>query len=451
MAERGHPNLTDQSWDDLLLGQAAGVDPSVPEALRHIHTLYAAPMPGSARERARQRVFDQSVSSQENTMSATTVPIPFPGPDVRRPGTPSSWRPNIGIHSRRQRWGLISLAAALLILLAGIGAYLTIVPEGDRIFGGRDNENVVIPAAQPPFDPTGVSTIWETGGTDANPLDWPVAVAIAPDGNIYVANASTSTIEVFSPDGNHLESWGEEGDGPGQFAFSSGPFTLADLEFDNDGNLFVFDSLNSRVQKFAPDHTFLLEWGFKGTANPGEFDLTMGGVDGDLGLVYVSDRTGRIQVFDLDGNYQYQWGSTGTGPGEFTYPWDVDVVDGRVFIVDEGSIGEFPQGDPRVQEFDSSGTLIEGSGAMGSFFSDFSSVVHYIAFDPGGRLFVADYEVASIRIASPDGRLIDSLTNVPGGLSMSGPSGMAFDDEGNLYFVDDILNRLYKVAIPPGA
>jgi DNA-binding beta-propeller fold protein YncE len=439
-------------WDDLAEGHnpAVEIEPESARTITGLHSLFPASLPVSARERARQRVFHSSALPQENTMTAISIPISTPPLNGTRAKAvsppPLPHRPRY-----RPRFIAFSIAAIVLLLLAGIGAYLAIVPAHDRLFGGGDN-NHVIPAAQPAFDPTDVSVIWETRGTDDNPLKWPVAVAIAPDGNIYVANASPSTIEVFSPDGEHLESWGEAGEGPGQFTFSYGRFSLADLEFDGDGNLFVFDSLNGRIQKFAPDHTFILEWGmYEVDADaPGEFDLVMGGVDSDLGLVYASDRTGRIQVFDLDGNYQYQWGSTGVGPGEFTYPWDVDVVDGRVFIVDEGSIYEIPKGDPRVQEFDSSGALIEGQGALGSFFSDFSSTTHFIEFDPSGRLFVADYEARAVRIASDDGRLIDSLTDLPGGLSLAGPSGMAFDDEGNLYLVDDLTNLLIKVAIPPG-
>ena len=62
-----------------------------------------------------------------------------------------------------------------------------------------------------------------------------------------------STIDIFSPDGAFLETWGEPGSGPGD---SHSPGSLG---FDADGNIYVFDTLNNRIQKFATDRTFLFD------------------------------------------------------------------------------------------------------------------------------------------------------------------------------------------------
>jgi hypothetical protein len=51
----------------------------------------------------------------------------------------SSWLPDIGHGRKRQRWALASLAAAMLILLAGIGGYFT--------FFDKSEQPAVIPAA----------------------------------------------------------------------------------------------------------------------------------------------------------------------------------------------------------------------------------------------------------------------------------------------------------------
>ena len=68
---------SDQIWNEFTafeLAGAAGFDSADVEAVRLANLLSLTPVPGSARERARQRVFD-SIASQENTMSASNVPI----------------------------------------------------------------------------------------------------------------------------------------------------------------------------------------------------------------------------------------------------------------------------------------------------------------------------------------------------------------------------------------
>ncbi|MCC6944677.1 MAG: hypothetical protein IT335_08870, partial [Thermomicrobiales bacterium] len=323
MSEQDDINLS-RFWDAYVAGvpDAVDIDQSTAEPLRYVHTLFAAPKPGSARERARQRVFDTSQLPEENTMSANVVPLPL----TALGGASSLPRSRLADSaSTRRRWVLASAAALLLLLVGGMASYFTLVPPEDRLFGGDRGNRAIIPAAQAPFNPSDVTLVWEVNGGDFTPMLAPLAVAIAPNGNIYVASKSDSTIEVFSPDGDHLESWGTEGGGPGEFRFDDQGFALAELEFDAEGNLYVFDTLNHRIQKFGPDHSFILEWGSYGVENPGEFDMPMGTIHDDLERVYAVDRTGRVQVFDLDGNFQMQWGSAGTGPGEFTSPAGIAI------------------------------------------------------------------------------------------------------------------------------
>src|SRR5690606_11940741 len=136
------------------------------------------------------------------------------------------------------------------------------------------------------------------------------------------------------------------------------PSGIGDLGFDADGNLYVFDLLNNRVQKFAPDHSFLLEWGTAGSGN-GQFDEVTGSVDARTGRVYVTDLGNRVQVFDLDGNFLDKWGSTGSGPSKFRKPTDVAVDSrGNIFIAEEEG--------RRVQKFDLYGAFVDSTGPNGA-------------------------------------------------------------------------------------
>lgn len=72
------------------------------------------------------------------------------------------------------------------------------------------------------------------------------AVAVEPDGRIYVADFFNHRIQVFTVEGQFVGSFGVQGTGDGQFERPT------DLAFDADGDLYVVDFGNDRVQRFAP-------------------------------------------------------------------------------------------------------------------------------------------------------------------------------------------------------
>src|SRR4029079_6735366 len=69
------------------------------------------------------------------------------------------------------------------------------------------------------------------------------------------------------------------------------------LALDALGNVYVTDTTNDRVQKFDPQGNFLASWGVTGTGD-GEFDFPYGIAITPAGDVYVSELAGqRIQRF----------------------------------------------------------------------------------------------------------------------------------------------------------
>lgn len=94
----------------------------------------------------------------------------------------------------------------------------------------------------------------------------PNDVIVAPNGNIYVAEThgaqfqsepgpdSKSRISIFAPDGTFIKTFGEWGLEDGQFR---SPHSLA---FDSQGRLFVADRGNNRIQIFTQDGEHLDTW-----------------------------------------------------------------------------------------------------------------------------------------------------------------------------------------------
>jgi len=113
------------------------------------------------------------------------------------------------------------------------------------------------------FSPEGkvLMTLGKAGvaGDGPDTFNQPNAVAIAPNGDIFVSDGHSpargnARVLKFSKDGRPIKQWGGHGSGPGQFEM---PHCLA---FDSKGRLFVGDRGNNRIQIFDQDGKFLDEW-----------------------------------------------------------------------------------------------------------------------------------------------------------------------------------------------
>jgi len=217
------------------------------------------------------------------------------------------------------------------------------------------------------------------------------AVAIDGAGNMYVTDYN-SRVQKFDQNGTFLLKWGSPGNGEGQFALHSHMSVAVDAQ----GNIYVTDTDNSRVQKFDGNGMFLLQWGSKGS-DSGQFgeDQNWSGPEGIAvdaqGNVYVADPANqRIEKFDSNGNFLSQLGSKGTGDGQFLNPADVTVdQQGNVYVTDaqQNVGGQMNQ----ISKFDSNGKFLWKWGETGLGLG----MLNYpagIAVDKQGNIYVVNVE-----------------------------------------------------------
>ncbi|MCA1724675.1 MAG: hypothetical protein LC748_10590, partial [Thermomicrobia bacterium] len=147
--------------------------------------------------------------------------------------------------------------------------------------------------------PGSVEFVWKIGRQGFNTLKNPQGVAVDAQGNVYVADTDNHRIQKYDNTGRFLSRWGSPGNGDGQL---KSPHALI---VDSQGSIFVADTDNFRIQKFDASGRFLLKWGSKG-AGDGQLDSLIEGPQGiatdGSGNIYVCDAGGnRVQKFDGNG------------------------------------------------------------------------------------------------------------------------------------------------------
>jgi DNA-binding beta-propeller fold protein YncE len=138
----------------------------------------------------------------------------------------------------------------------------------------------------------------------------------------------------------------------------SEPNGAAGIALDANGTLFVTDGRSHQVRKFSTDGTFLGRWGRLGSGE-GDLDAPWGITVDDAGYVYIADhKNHRVQKFTADGDFVAQIGSGGTKKWNLSYPSDVAVdPDGDIYICD-WSKNKWDRG--RIQIFDADGDFLTG-------------------------------------------------------------------------------------------
>jgi len=315
-----------------------------------------------------------------------------------------------------------------------------------------------------------------------------IRVHVAPDGNIWVfhrcfhdkpsgdatclnrGDANPPILE-FNPAGKLLKSFGV-----GLFAHPHG-FTV-----DKDGNLWATDTnddqtilgmpaqnaqgitMGHEVLKISPSGQVLMTIGQEGTAGNGPytFDRPTGVAIAPNGDIFVADghapnksNSARVVKYSPNGTFIKEWGHIGSEPGNFREPHDIFVGGSRgyVYVADRQN--------NRVQVFDQDGRFIAAwkqFGQPSSVFVDkrdnlFVGATYQSVDTPArGRSVVGPTTAANDRAIVIGNAITGELKYLipdPGDLSKmtdtgTSASGIAADDQGNIYAADVGLNNLRK-------
>jgi len=182
-------------------------------------------------------------------------------------------------------------------------------------------------------------------GSGPAQFNHPGALAVDVDGNLFVADFANARVQVFGPDLRFLRQFGQSGE-------LHAPLSIA---LDRAGKtVYVLDAVDHRVHAFTREGQPLASWGsrWQSERDIGAWLFPSALAVAADGAVYVTD-SGRSAVLKFDGSGRFvtSWGHVGHAQGELYKPTGIVTDDrGRVIVIDYG--------DNRAQIFDSNGTYV---------------------------------------------------------------------------------------------
>jgi DNA-binding beta-propeller fold protein YncE len=200
---------------------------------------------------------------------------------------------------------------------------------------------------------------------------------------------------------------------------------------DSQDRIYVFQRKDPPVVMFDRDGKYLGAWGSGEVTDPHGLKII-----GDV--VYTTDRSDSVaKSFTLDGKPLMELGQRGvhsdTGKitnwlaeraaGPFNHPTEMARhPNGDIYVTDGYR-------NARVHRFNGNGRLVKSWGTPGNGEGQFH-LPHSIAFDPDGKLYVADRSNKRIQIFSPEGDFLGQWTD------MSGPNDITRGRDGNFYIAE---------------
>jgi RHS repeat-associated protein len=182
----------------------------------------------------------------------------------------------------------------------------------------------------------GALEYYGSSGTGAGQFNNPAGLAVGPaNKDVYVVDSGNNRVEYFTTKevNNTLEltyagAFGAPGSGPGDF---NEPKGIAAAE---NGNVWVVDSGNDRVQEFGPSGQYITEFGEKTSATQWKEEKKE----------TQSKREARERAAEQE-----------AGPGQFYKPIGIATKDNSIYVVDSGDSRleqwseELPSGEPLPQ------------------------------------------------------------------------------------------------------
>jgi streptogramin lyase len=284
--------------------------------------------------------------------------------------------------------------------------------------------------------PAVVSSFGSAGAGNGQ-LAHPADAAVDVNGNIWVADANNNRIEEFNEKGEFVKKFGILGSGNGQL---NRPVAL---ELDAKRNIWVADANNNRIEEFNEKGEYLTKFGSGGSGN-GQFSNPEGIAIDAKGNIWVADTYhGRLQEFNEKGEFLKVVSSYGSGTGQLGEPTGIDTgPGGNVWVADWQN--------NRVAEFNEKGEFVRQFGSAGSGNGQFNRP-DAIDVDTKGNVWVGDQNNGRIERFGETGAYLGQFGfkgSGSGQFSFGYPMGVTTNSAGTIWVTDTNNNRVEKWSAP---
>ncbi|HVW85071.1 MAG TPA: hypothetical protein VHB50_10345 [Bryobacteraceae bacterium] len=328
-----------------------------------------------------------------------------------------------------------------------------------------------------------VSTVAGTGGSpgwsgDSGPalsaqFTNPIRVAVDSQGNLYITDYSNQSVRKVDHNTRTVTTIAGNGSlgysNDGSSALGAQLADPHDVAIDPAGNVYIADTLNSRVRRIDTNGTISTfagngTRGYSGDGGPAasaQLSLPTGLALDKSGNLFIADfGNGTVRKVDPNGNISTFAGvgypTYGSAPGDggpatsayLEMPYSVQVDgSGRVYIGDIGT---------------STIRRVGLDGKISTYVRDFAG--QNFTMDAGGAIYFADYQTDTVQKISPGGTRLWIAGNGIAGYAGDGgpgtaaqfshPYGVAVDASGNVYVADAanaVIRKLAPVSFSIGA
>ncbi len=212
----------------------------------------------------------------------------------------------------------------------------------------------------------------------------PHGLTVDHDNNVWVTDVSLQEVFKFSHEGKLLMKLGLTREtGSDSLRFNQ----PTDVAVAKDGTIYISDGyVNSRIVKYSPQGKYIGEWGKKGN-KPGEFNVPHG-IDIDQnGNVYVADRQNdRVQVFDKDGKLLKVYTDKKM---ENLYSVSIDPENQHLLAIDYLVVMKYFSKGSNIMEYDTAGNMLTRFGRATNIDAK-PARYHDITVDKEGSIYVTD-------------------------------------------------------------
>lgn len=269
----------------------------------------------------------------------------------------------------------------------------------------------------------------------------PMGISFDKQGNMFVADTENNRVQVLKKSGqfSHIIGAGREGSGKGEL---SNP---TDTAVDSQGFVYVVDSGNNRLSVFTTQGKFVRTIGREGKAegefrNPRKICITK-----DNYLIVSDSDNNRVQIFDPRGNFLRTVGGE-DNPKEYQLKQPVGVTCDSFGLI---YVSQFSPADIKIYGFDggyldrfsapreSRGEVLEGKG-KGQILGPSD-----ITVDANGQIMVSEYGNCRISLFNNHGSFLEKFGKRGKKFGQfDGPCCVELNNEGRLVVVDSWNNRI---------